>query len=127
MILGIGTDVVQIKRIQKACQNEKFLQRIYTPGELRRAEALDVARRGAFFANRYAAKEAFVKAVGCGIGASLSWQDIDVSNNENGAPVCTLSKKATAFLCQFFNTNEVKIHLSLSDDQVAVATVVLEK
>ena len=127
MILGTGTDIVQISRIKEACQNEAFLKRIYTPTELQKANTLSAERKEQFLANRYAGKEAFVKAVGTGIGADLSWQDIEILNNEKGAPVCTLSKKAQDFLSSFFNSSDIHIHISLSDDEFAVAHVILEK
>ena len=127
MILGIGTDVVQIDRIKKSCQKEGFLKRIYTANELKRADELAEERKWQFLANRYAGKEAFAKAVGTGMGEHLSWQDIEILNNEKGAPVCSVSDSAKAFLCQFFKTDKISIHVSLSDDLVAVATVILEK
>lgn len=127
MILGIGTDIVQIERIKNACQKKEFLQKIYTPAELQKATALGQERKWQFLANRYAGKEAFAKAVGTGIGADLSWQDIEILNNEKGAPVCTLSKKAQAFLSTLFKSDSIRIHISLSDDVFAIANVILEK
>lgn len=126
MILGLGTDIVQIDRIQQAGQEDAFLNRIFTPAELQKANSFSPDRKRRFLAMRYAGKEAFVKAVGTGIGP-ISWQDIEILNNEKGAPVCTLSPKAQAFLTTLFHTDQICIHISLADDVFAVATVILEK
>ncbi|MGO2133081.1 MAG: holo-ACP synthase [Halomonas sp.] len=124
MILGIGTDVARIARFERAMarHGERFVERI-----LGTAERIAFAERGqppAFLAKRFAAKEAFVKALGTGLRHGISWQDIQVSNDALGRPVLLLSGRAqeTATVA---GVNAM--HLSLSDEaDVAIAFVVLE-
>lgn len=91
MIFGIGTDIVEIERISKVVERhgERFTGYILTDAELAEAE-----RRGdkiQFIAGRWAAKEAVAKALGCGLGGSCAWRDIEIAGKPNGAPQVTLS------------------------------------
>ena len=125
MIYGIGTDLVSVKRIEEALfrHGDRFLHRI-----LSEAEVLDYAassQPARFVAKRFAAKEAFSKAWGTGIGAAVGWHDVSVGHDANGKPLVipspTLSEK-------FSVEKIVAAHLSLSDeDEHALAFVVLEK
>ncbi len=126
MIIGIGTDIVQIARIQATRQQfgEKFVQRILTTAEYTKFSYLSTHQQDAWLAKRYAAKEAFVKALGCGIGQFATWHEIEVLNNEQGAPVITLSGKTADTLAT--KATHTKIHISLSDDLQATAFVVIE-
>ncbi|WP_027966590.1 holo-ACP synthase [Halomonas halocynthiae] len=124
MIVGIGTDVARIARFERAVarHGERFIARI-----LGTAERRDFAERGqppAFLAKRFAAKEAFVKALGTGLRHGISWQEIQVSNDALGRPVLVLSGKAQ----ESATAAGVNVtHLSLSDEtDVAIAFVVLE-
>jgi holo-[acyl-carrier protein] synthase len=116
MIKGIGTDIVSIARIAKAAANheDRFLYRILTPNEL-----LEIEKRKdkvSYIAKRYAAKEAIAKAMGTGIGADLSFQDIEISNLESGAPTAHIAKQP-----------DLKIHLSMSDEKdYAIAFTTIE-
>ena len=87
MIIGIGLDLIEIERIQKSVQkNKKMIERILTPEERSiYAEISSERRKAEFLAGRFAAKEAFAKATGKGIG-KLSFQHINVLNNDMGAP-----------------------------------------
>ena len=78
MIIGIGTDIVQIQRIAEAQKQygDKFIRRILTLSEQERFNGLSPKQQTAYLAKRYAIKEAVVKALGCGIGARASWLDI---------------------------------------------------
>jgi len=86
MIIGIGCDIVEIKRITQVPDPEKFARRILNSAEFKVYTTLSDSNKSTFLAGRFAAKEAFAKAMGCGIGATLSWQDITVLNHESGAP-----------------------------------------
>jgi holo-[acyl-carrier protein] synthase len=83
---GLGTDIIEIKRIQTALARERFWQRVYTPSERdwlqTKGENLPQSAAGLF-----CAKEAIAKALGTGFGAALSFQDIEISHTESGAPV----------------------------------------
>ena len=129
MILGIGTDLVNITRFKITLQKTPHLvERIFTMHEHDFAESLSASKRIAYYAKRFAAKEAFSKACGTGIGADIGWQDIEVLNDEKGAPVATISMRANAFLKKKFKTKKIQILLSLTDEKDnAMAFVVLEK
>ena len=127
MIIGIGTDIVQIQRIAEAQKQygDKFIRRILTLSEQERFNGLSPKQQTAYLAKRYAIKEAVVKALGCGIGARASWLDIEVRNDELGAPYVVLSGNALATLLK--KGHQPKIHVSVSDDVDAVAFVVIEE
>ena len=125
MIVGIGTDIVYISHFQQAFSQmgEKGKQRLFTSAE----QAYAAARKTLSlqtYAKRFAAKEAVAKALGTGIG-TVSWTQIEVVNNEQGAPAVQLSGQAAELLAS--KGNHPKIHLSLSDDgDYALAFVVIE-
>ena len=124
MIYGVGTDIVNIDRIQKIIlkNREGFIKRVLTDHE----QALfgNKADSAAFCAKRFAAKEAFSKALGTGIGRVVSFQDLTVRNNDNGKPHFIPSEKLRLYLLE---KGVKQAHLSISDEsQYAVAFVVLE-
>lgn len=122
-IVGIGTDIIEIVRIEKQlAKSERLAQRILTETEL--AIFSEHAYPARFLAKRFAAKEAAVKAIGTGIGNGISWQHIEVSNLASGQPVIAFSGHF-ASLCKEQGINSSFV--SLSDEQhYAVATVILE-
>ncbi len=128
MIIGIGTDIVQIRRIQVTIDRfgTKFLNRIFTPAERERGETLSGTTRYGYYAKRYAAKEAVSKALGTGIGRLAGWQEIEILNDATGAPTLHLSGLTAETLVQKAAGNETRTHLSLSDDLFAAAFVVIE-
>lgn len=91
MVLGIGVDLAEIDRVRKACQSPRFVQRVFTPVEVAYCQA--AASPYARFAARFAAKEAVMKALGCGWGP-VGWQEIEVNNSPAGGPVVQLSGRA---------------------------------
>ena len=124
MIYGIGTDVVSIERVQTIINKNRdgFINRILTEHE--RALFANKADSAAFCAKRFAAKEAFSKALGTGIGRVLSFQDLTVRCNENGKPYFMPSEKLRLYLKE---KGIQQGHLSISDEsQNALAFVVLE-
>lgn len=127
MILGVGTDILNIQHFEKAFKKTPTLiQRVFTKNEQKSAPANKV-KKTAYYAKRFSAKEAFSKACGTGIGKDIRWQDIEIRNDAQGAPFILLSKKATDFICQKFKVKKFKMHLSLSDDKEALAFVIIEK
>ncbi|MEZ5529148.1 MAG: holo-ACP synthase [Porticoccaceae bacterium] len=124
MIVAIGTDIVEIARIRGVLERHgrSFAQRILCPRELLRFD--QHSNPPAYLAKRFAAKEALVKALGTGIG-KVSWQDMEVANNEAGAPYFILGGAAQS-LMEELRADEAL--LSLSDEQeYALAFVVLSK
>ena len=130
MIIGIGTDIVDIDRIRKsiAKHGERFLTRNFSHAEITAAQEL--ADATAYFAKRFAAKEAFAKALGTGIGENAAFKDITTLNNELGAPYILLTGAAAASVARIEQNNagnRLKIHISLSDEkQYAQAFVILD-
>ncbi|WP_111412323.1 holo-ACP synthase [Billgrantia lactosivorans] len=124
MILGIGTDIARIARFEAAMarHGERFPARLL--GELEREQLERRADRAAFLAKRFAAKEAFVKALGTGLRHGMRWAEIQVASDALGRPSLMLSGRAH----ELATTAGVRaIHLSLSDEaEVALAMVVLE-
>ena len=114
MTIAIGTDIVEIQRIASTLerQGDKFVQRILTKSEI-----VEYQARGnsvAFLAKRFAAKEAIAKALGTGIGRGISFQQLIVSNNSDGAPQVELQANAAERLKQLGGS---KVLLSLSDEK----------
>src|SRR5512144_3194801 len=90
MILGIGTDIIEVERIRASHERfgERFLNRILLPGEI--SYCLSHKAPAPFLAARFAAKEAISKAFGTGIGAQLGWRDMEVGRKESGEPFVIL-------------------------------------
>jgi len=124
VIYGIGTDIVSIERVQKILNKNRdgFINRVLTEHE--KALFTNKADSAAFCAKRFAAKEAFSKALGTGIGRVLSFQDLTVRSNENGKPYFMPSEKLRLYLLE---KGIKQGHLSISDEsQNALAFVILE-
>ncbi|WP_342664799.1 holo-ACP synthase [Neptunomonas japonica] len=113
MIRGIGTDILQLERARNALKRTPGLaKRVLTPVELDSYKKSGVGER--FFAKRFAAKEAIVKALGTGIGRGVSWQHIEITNNELGKPEVTLSAGAQEHAKR---QGIATMHISYSDEQ----------
>lgn len=127
MIVGIGADIVDIGRIEAGLERfgERFLNRLFAAEE--RDAALRARNRAAFLAKRFAAKEAFAKAVGTGIDKGVAWRDIAVTNDAAGRPVLNISGGAKACVDTLLPSGYVgRIDLSLSDEPpMALAFVVI--
>jgi holo-[acyl-carrier protein] synthase len=124
MIYGVGNDVVEIGRIERALERfgERFARRILCEPELRRFAGH--AKPAAYLAKRFAAKEAFTKALGTGIHAPANWHGVWVKNLPSGKPFFEYSAALQSLLEKRGVTAS---HLSLSDEKgVAFATVILE-
>ena len=122
-IAGLGTDIVEIVRIENLIsQSSRLAERILTPTELQLFEEHNFPAQ--FLAKRFAAKEAASKALGTGIAHGVTFHDFTISNDENGKPLLILSGKALALSQQ---KSVSHIHLTISDERhYAVATVILE-
>ena len=124
MIHGIGTDIVAIDRIAKTLERfgERFVNRILTPDERTRFER--TRAKASHLAKRFAAKEAFSKAIGTGIRSPFGWHAVSVSRDARGKPGLIASPAMAEYLAQRGVTAS---HVSLTDDAgIAVAFVVLE-
>ena len=124
--LGVGVDIVENSRIKKSISNKKFLLRIFTNNEI--AKSKKITDKTAFFSKRFAAKEAFSKALGTGFRDSLNFKDISILNNREGKPSIEINHKLKNIINKQFKTKKVNILLSLSDESKhSIAFVILEK
>ena len=124
MIRGLGVDLVQISRIEGLLERhgDRALERLFTEGERRGADGR--ARQGEYYAARFAAKEAFLKAVGIGMTGDVSWQEVEVRREDGGNPWLRLSGDAER---RMEERGASRAHVSLSHEGGhAVAVVVLE-
>ncbi len=124
MIEGIGIDAVAISRIERLLEirGERFLKKVFSGEEIE--EGMKRYDRAAFFAVRFAAREAFVKALGTGFASGVSMRDVEVTKGELGAPRLRLSERLAASLA---SRGIARWHLSLAHEgDTAQAIVVLE-
>lgn len=122
MIIGIGTDIAEVSRIGKSIENDAFKIKVFSETEIVYCESK--ANKAENYAARFAAKEAFVKALGTGLRGEMFINEIEVVNDDLGKPTIRLSGKAA----ETISTKNIKtIHVSLSHTkEMAMATVVLE-
>lgn len=124
MIYGIGTDITSTLRFSHDIERygKRFLEKIFTPGEI--AEGDSRADREIYFSGRFAAREAFFKALGTGWGRGLSLKEVSVEKDSNGRPYFNLSPQVQAVLDEQGIT---RVHLSITHDaDLAQAVVVME-
>ena len=125
-IIGNGVDIIKNSRINNSLKIKGFLNRIFTEKEIQQGKKLK--NKINFYAKRFAAKEAFVKAIGTGFRSDISFIDIEIKNYKNGKPYISLSKKLNNFLKKKFKIQKYKIFLSLSDEKdYSIAFVVIDK
>ena len=127
MILGVGSDLVDIRRIEKTLARfgDRFVDRVFTPEERRRAERR--ANRAATYAKRYAAKEACAKALGTGFRAGVFWRDLGVVNLPSGRPTLVLTGGALKRLETLTPPGmRARIDLTITDEHpIAQALVII--
>ena len=129
MIYGIGTDIMKIDRIATALERhgDRFAKRILGEQELEkyhRRKAKVAARGLRFLATRFAAKEAFSKAIGLGIRMPMTWRSAQILNAPSGKPIVVTSGK----LAEFMELNGLTAQVSITDEvEYAVAFVIVEK
>jgi holo-[acyl-carrier protein] synthase len=128
MIIGIGSDLIDIRRVEKSLERygERFIHRIYTEVEQARSEGR--RQRAASYAKRFAAKEACAKALGTGLAQGVFWRDMGVVNLPGGKPTMALSGGAAKRLAKILPPgHEAAIHLTITDDfPLAQAFVIIE-
>jgi holo-[acyl-carrier protein] synthase len=128
MIIGIGSDLIDIRRIEKTLERhgERFVERIFTAVEQARSERRK--QRAASYAKRFAAKEACSKALGTGLSHGVFWRDMGVVNLPGGKPTMQLTGGAAERLARMTPTgHRAVIHLTITDDfPLAQAFVIIE-
>ena len=125
-IFGIGTDIVNIKRMEHSLKKHgfSFKNRIFSKKEISYCEKKK--NSSSFYAKRFAAKEAFTKALGTGIRKGINLKNIEITNNAYGKPLILLKGNLSRYLKKKIKSSKYDIHLSLSDDKPwAQATVII--
>ena len=125
-IFGIGTDIVNIRRIEQLLKKHKFSfkNKIFSKKEISYCEKK--INSSAFYAKRFAAKEAFSKALGTGIRKGVNLKNIEITNNVHGKPSISLKGNLANYLKKKIKCKKYDIHLYLSDDKPwAQATVII--
>jgi holo-[acyl-carrier protein] synthase len=126
MIIGLGSDLIDIRRIEKtlARHGERFIGRLYTDVERKKSEAR--AQRAASYAKRFAAKEACAKALGTGLRKGVFWRDMGVVNLPGGKPSLKLTGGALKRLQEITPPgHEAQIDLSITDDFPLAQAIVI--
>lgn len=124
MILGIGTDIVDIRRMEKvyARHGDRLLLRILTAEERQQCHPNEQVT---FLAKRFAAKEAFSKALGSGIASTMNWQGVSILRGSKGAPECVVHSEALQHSLE--KRGILRTHVSLSDEKTyAIAMIIFE-
>jgi holo-[acyl-carrier protein] synthase len=123
-IFGIGTDIIEINRIKKLLnKNNQFKKKIFSTKEIKSCESSPNV--SASYSKRFAAKEAFSKALGTGVSNGISFNEISINNKKNGAPFIELLGN-TKTITKNITKKRTKIYLSLSDEKkYAIAMVVI--
>ena len=128
MIIGIGSDLCDIRRIEQTLERfgDRFTHRVYTAGERARSDRR--ATRAPSYARRFAAKEACAKALGTGLRAGVFWRDMEVANLPSGQPTLRLAGGALERLKAITpDGHDAVVHVTLADDPpLAQAFVVIE-
>ena len=125
-LLGIGIDIIQNKRIKSLMKNKTFLKRTFGINEVKLSKK--IFNRNNYFAKRFAAKEAFAKALGTGFRNDLNFKDIEVLNDNLGKPYYFKSKKITKLIQKIFKIKKYNLFLSISDEKdYSIAFTILEK
>ena len=126
MILGIGSDIIDIRRIERTLERfgPRFVDRLFTAVERRKSEGR--AKRAASYAKRFAAKEACAKALGTGFARGVFWRDMGVVNLPSGRPTMALTGGAARRLAEITPPGMVaRIDVSLTDDEPQAQAIVI--
>ena len=114
-ILGIGVDIIKNERIRKLIKSNKFKSRIYSTKELKLSKK--TKNKIAFFSKRFAAKEAFSKALGTGFSSNLNFKDIEIINDKKGMPKYAENKKIIKIVQRKYKIKKFNSFLSISDEK----------
>jgi holo-[acyl-carrier protein] synthase len=126
MIIGLGSDLIDIRRIEQTLSRygERFIGRVFTDVERRKSERR--ATRAATYAKRFAAKEACAKALGTGLRAGVFWRDMGVINLPSGQPTIRLTGGAAKRLAEITPPGtKAQINLTLTDDYPLAQAIVI--
>ena len=123
-IFGIGTDIVNVDRIKNSLKNKNFIKRIFNKKEIQKCKKINNSNN--CYAKRFAAKEAFSKALGTGISNGINFNEIIILNKKSGKPYINVVGQTRKTINKKFKKKKTKISLSLSDEKkYAVAFVTI--
>lgn len=128
MIIGLGNDLIDIRRIEKALERhgDRFTNRLFTDEERAKSDSRKGAARAASYAKRFAAKEACAKALGTGISNGVGWRDMGVVNLPSGRPTLQLTGGAARQLAQLMPDRfDARIDLTITDDFPLAQAIVI--
>ena len=124
IIIGNGVDIVENRRIFTAIKKKEFIKRIFSKQEIN--ESKNYKNKANYYAKRFAAKEAFLKALGTGLREGIEFKDISVKKSKIGKPSLLLSDKLKKIIYRKFKTKKFETHVSLSDEKKhSIAFVIL--
>ena len=125
-ILGIGVDIVDITRFNKLIRNNDFIKRIFSNSEILIAKK--IRNKKAYYAKRFAAKEALSKSIGTGFRDNFNFKDISIINDKLGKPSFVITNKIKNIVKDQFKTSSFNFFLSISDEKkYSIAYVILQK
>ena len=125
-ILGVGVDIIENSRIAKSLKNNLFIKRIFANSEILTSKK--IKDKKSYYSKRFAAKEAFVKAIGTGFRNNLNFKDISIVNDELGKPSFIISEKIKKIVKKQFKISSFNFFLSISDEKkYSIAYVILQK
>ena len=125
-ILGIGVDIVSNLRIKKSIKNNSFVKRVFSKSEVYQSKKNK--NKSNYFSKRFAAKEAFMKALGTGFRYNVNFKDISVINNKEGKPELKIINNIKKLLINRFKVKKFSLFISLSDEKnYSIAFVVIQK
>ena len=125
-IISNGVDIVKNSRISKALKKNNFKNKIFSNSEIEQSKKYK--NKTNYFAKRFAAKEAFYKALGTGVRYNFSFKDVTIKNNKLGKPYIIINNNVKKKILKLLKLKKMKIHLSLSDEKkYSIAFVILDK
>ena len=123
-IFGVGTDIIKVSRVKNSLKNKLFVSRIFSSEEVSKCNKN--LNRSSCYAKRFAAKEAFSKALGTGIAKGIKFNEIVILNEKNGKPFIKLLNKTKKIVSKIIKKKKYKISLSIADEKnYAVAFVTI--
>ena len=124
-IYGIGSDIISNIRIKKSLKNKKFLKRIFTMEEIKKGSTLK--NKFMYFSKRFAAKEAFVKALGTGFRDNINFNSISILNDKKGKPYIKFEKSLKKKIILLTKNKKLNVFLSLADEKdYSLAFVIIQ-
>ena len=125
-ILGIGVDIIKNQRVRNLIKNKIFIKRTFGKNEIKYSNK--ISNKESYFAKRFAAKEAFAKALGTGFRKNLNFKDVEVLNDKLGKPFYSKSKKINSIIYKQLKIKKYNLFLSISDEKdYSIAFTILQK